>query len=58
MISRILGHSSIETTEIYALPSMDQMRETMSKVEMPTDATEKLLWEGDEGEMARLCGLK
>ena len=58
MISKILGHSSIETTKIYALPSMDQMREAMSKVDMPTDAAEKPLWEGDEDEMARLCGLK
>ena len=58
MISKILGHSSIETTKIYALPSMDQMREAMNKVDMPTDAAEKPLWEGDEDEMARLCGLK
>lgn len=58
MISKILGHSSIETTKIYALPSMDQMREAMSKVNMPIDAAEKPLWEGDEEEMARLCGLK
>lgn len=58
MISKILGHSSIETTKIYALPSMDQMREAMNKVEMPTDAAEKPLWEGDEDEMARICGLK
>ena len=48
MISKILGHSSIETTKIYALPSMDQMREAMNKVDMPTDAAEKPLWEGDE----------
>lgn len=34
------------------------MREAMSKVDMPTDAAEKPLWEGDEDEMARLCGLK
>jgi site-specific recombinase XerD len=58
MISKILGHSSVETTKIYALPSMDQMREAMNKVDMPTDAAEKPLWEGDEDEMARLCGLK
>lgn len=30
----------------------------MSKVDMPTDVAEKPLWEGDEDEMARLCGLK
>ena len=37
---------------------MDQMREAMNKVDMPTDAAEKPLWEGGEDEMARLCGLK
>lgn len=58
MISKILGHASIETTKIYALPSMEQMREAMNKVDMPTDAAEKPLWVGDEDEMARLCGLK
>ena len=58
MISKMLGHSGIETTKIYALPSIDQMRDAMSKVDMPTDAAEKSLWEGDEDEMARLCGLK
>ena len=30
------------------------MREAMNKVDMPTDAAEKPLWEGDEDEMARL----
>lgn len=58
MISKILGHSSIETTKIYALPAMDQMRQAMNKVDMPTDAAEKPLWEGDEDEMAGHCGLK
>ena len=37
---------------------MDQMREAMSKVDMPTDTAEKSLWEGNEDEMAWLCGLK
>lgn len=58
MISKILGHSSIETTKIYALPSIEQMREAMNKVEMPADSAEKPLWEDDEDGMARLCGLR
>ncbi len=58
MISKILGHSSVETTKIYAIPSLDQMREALNKVDMPADAKEKPLWESDEDELARLCGLK
>lgn len=58
MISKILGHSSVETTKIYAIPSLDQMREALNKVDMPSDAKEQPLWESDEDELARLCGLK
>ncbi len=58
LLSQILGHASIETTKIYAIPSIEQLREAMEKVHMPADAKEKPLWEGDEDEMARLCGLK
>ena len=41
-----------------AIPSTEQLREAMEKVPMPTDAKEKPLWEGDEDEMARNCGLR
>ena len=58
MICKILGHASVETTKIYAIPSLDQMREALNKVDMPADAKEKPLWESDEDELARLCGLK
>jgi len=58
MISKILGHASVETTKIYALPSMEQMREALNKVELPSDAAEQPLWIDDEDELARLCGLK
>lgn len=36
----------------------NRTKDLKGKVEMPTDAAEKPLWEGDEDEMARLCGLK
>jgi site-specific recombinase XerD len=58
IISKILGHASVETTKIYALPSMDQMREALNKVDLPSAATEQPLWMDDEDELARLCGLK
>ena len=40
------------------MPSTEQLREAMEKVPMPADAKEKPLWEGDEDEMARNCGLR
>ena len=58
LLSQILGHANIETTKIYAIPSIEQLREAMEKVPMPADAKEKPLWEGDEDEMARNCGLR
>ncbi len=59
LISKMLGHSSIETTKIYALPSIDQMRGAMEKVQPPEISNEKPLW-GDDNEdtLARRCGLR
>lgn len=56
LISTILGHSSTETTRIYAVPSVKMMRKAMESGNMLTD--EKPLWSDDEEEMARLCGLR
>ena len=58
LLAQILGHADIETTKIYAIPSTEQLREALEKVPMPADAKEKPLWEGDEDEMARNCGLR
>jgi len=56
LISRILGHSSTLTTRIYATPSVEMLRAVMdNKNEVPV---EKPLWEGDEDELARICGLR
>ena len=57
LISAILGHSSSETTKIYAIPSVDQMREALSKGQPDETETEKL-WEGKEAEIRRLFGLE
>ena len=59
LISRILGHSSIETTKIYAVPSMDMLRDAMQSVETPEQLSEKSLWEAcSEDTFAKLCGLR
>ena len=57
LVSRILGHSSTETTRIYATPSLEMIRKAMESVETP-DTEETPLWLGNEEEMARLCGLR
>lgn len=56
LISRILGHSSTETTRIYAVPSIEMMRKAMETGNLATD--EVPLWPDDEEEMARICGLR
>lgn len=56
LISRILGHSSTETTKIYAIPSLKKMKEVMECDQ--EDADEKPLWEGKEEELIKLCGIR
>lgn len=57
MISTLLGHSQIETTKIYARPSMEQMQDAMNQAGMPK-ADEKPLWLDDEDALAKLAGLR
>ena len=59
LISCILGHSSIETTKVYAIVSLEMLRTAMEAVETPEQMREKPLWkECSEEEMAKLCGLR
>jgi site-specific recombinase XerD len=59
LISRILGHSSTETTKIYAKPSMEMLRKAIESVGTPQKIIEKPLWTAcSEEEMAKLCGLR
>jgi len=57
LVSVILGHAQLETTKIYAIPSLEQMRAAAESVPTPA-ADEKPLWVGNEDEMARRCGLR
>lgn len=58
LVSRILGHSFLDTTRIYAKPSLSMMREAMDSVNVPQTKEEKPLWVGSEEEMAKKCGLR
>lgn len=59
MVSRFLGHSSVETTkDHYAFPSMDQMRSAINPKSDKEQSTEEPLWKGHEMELAKMCGLR
>jgi len=58
LVSRILGHAFLDTTRVYAKPSLAMMREAMESVEAPQTKDEKPLWAGSEEETAKLCGLR
>jgi integrase len=57
MISVILGHSSTETTRIYATPSIEMLGEAMN-TDNSTIPDETPEWEENEDELARICGLR
>ena len=57
MISVILGHSSTETTRIYATPSIEMLGEAMNTANS-TIPGETPDWEENEDELARICGLR
>ncbi len=58
LISRILGHAFLDTTRVYAKPSLAMMRKAMDYVDVPQTKDEKPLWIGSEEEVAKLCGLR
>ena len=60
VVSRFLGHSSIQTTRIYANPSVEQMREAVEKIaNKDIEVPVKQNWSSkNEDEIAKLCGLR
>ena len=58
LVSRLLGHASLETTRVYAQPSMRMLRDAIESVETPKGEAAKPIWEGDEEAMAKLSGLR
>ena len=57
LVSRILGHSSTQTTRIYATPSIEMMKEAMGASVNGIPEEQPILLQ-DEEELARLCGLR
>jgi len=57
LVSRILGHSSTQTTRIYAKPSLEMLKAAMDQSNPELNA-EDPLWPDDEDEFARICGLR
>lgn len=58
IISRFLGHANMNTSRIYAVPSIEMLREAVGKVNDETDEIEKEIWLHDEEKKARLCGIR
>ena len=58
IVSRLLGHESLETTRLYAKPSLKMLRDAIESVETSEVKAVKPIWEGDEAMMAKLCGLR
>lgn len=56
MISLMLGHANTETTKIYASPSVEQLREELTKGSYEHDEEERL-WDGREEEIKKMFGL-
>lgn len=56
LVSRILGHSSTQTTRIYAKPSLQMIQEAMEK--STVTISEDPIWPDDESELAKLFGLR
>jgi site-specific recombinase XerD len=58
LVSRLLGHASLETTRLYAQPSLKMLRDAIESVETSKGKAAKPIWEGDETAMAKLSGLR
>jgi site-specific recombinase XerD len=58
LVSRLLGHANLETTKIYAKPSLKMLRDAIESVETPFDMAKKPVWLGNEEMMAKLNGLR
>jgi integrase/recombinase XerD len=58
LVSRLLGHASLETTRLYAQPSLKMLRDAIESVETLEEQEAKPMWEGNEDMMAKLSGLR
>jgi len=55
----MLGHAQLETTLVYATPSMEMMRNALEANTQPFTKDETPLWdETADKTMAKICGLR
>jgi len=45
LVPRLLGHSRLETTQLYVIPSLEMLRDAITSIETPELKAEKPLWE-------------
>jgi site-specific recombinase XerD len=57
LVSRFLGHSSQNTTKIYATPSVEMMRAVISSSSLPLGPSEEPIWDSED-EAAKNSGLR
>ena len=58
VVSRLLGHSQLESTRGYAIPSQESLKKAINSIEVPGDLNNSKLWMTKEDELAKLCGLR
>ena len=58
LVSRLLGHASLQTTQVYAKPSLKMLRRAIESVESPAQRAERPIWIEHEATMAKLSGLR
>ena len=58
LVSRMLGHSSLETTKIYATPSIEMLKAAVEAGCNPMGEPERPLWLSDEDQLAACFGLR
>lgn len=56
VLARLMGHAKIETTKVYARPSAKMLHDVVQSASQLEPQVP--VWEGNEDEMARLCGLR
>jgi len=58
LVSRLLGHALLQTTELYAKPSLKMLREAIESVETTEQKAKRPIWKENEAIVAKLCGLR
>ena len=59
LVSRILGHANLETTQIYAIPSLNMIRKAMDSAILPNTKDDTPEWTGClQDNIAKLYGLR